>query len=443
MLRSLTRLTNTMVRNYMPNAYVIVLSLTVIIFLLGIVFEGQSPASMTTFWGESFFDFLSFSMQLALVLVTGIVLGNVPVFKRYLQKLASYPKSPLQGYLLAFIIAYIANYINWGLGMVVGAIMARAIYERMKKIDFPFLVAVSYMGGIASPIGLASSIPLIIATPGHFLEEEIGIVPTSATMFHISNIIIAGALFITFLILIKLVAPKEDDMIMPEMLSFTRDEEVAATSLDCKEPKTLADRMEHSMFLSLLIGILALGYVVSHVVKGGDLNINIIILTFLALGIVMHKTPINIIHAFEDAGKVVPPIMLQFPFYAGIMGMLIGSGLGSTIAQTFASISNGTTFPMLTFWASGLVNIFVPTGGGQWGVQAPIQIPAAMEFDISPAITAMSVAWGDQWTNLIQPFWTLPILAMVGLKVKDIMGYCVVFALCHGIVTSLIMLFVY
>jgi short-chain fatty acids transporter len=135
--------------------------------------------------------------------------------------------------------------------------------------------------------------------------------------------------------------------------------------------------------------------------------------------------------------------MLQFPFYAGIMGMLAGSGLASSIAAGMVSIANERTFPMITYWSAGLVNILAPSAGGQWGIQGPLQVEAGLSLGVQPAVTAMAVGWGDAWTNTIQPFWALPILSIAGLKIRDIMGYCIVIGLCIGIVTSVLMLFVY
>lgn len=444
MLRLLTSFFTKLIQKYLPDAYVLALVLTVITFLLGMIIEGQSPVKMMEFWGGSFFDFLGFAMQMALVLISGVVIANVPIVKKGLYKITKLAKTPLQGYLLTFVVSFILYYINWGIGITLSALFAIAVYRNIKRIDFPFLIACSYTAfHIVFPLGLATSIPLLIATPGHFLESEIGIISTSETMFHPTNLIIGAIIFLTVFILIRFIAPNEEEMVMPDISKLEQNEESAASSEGSTDQQTFASRLEGSFILSLVIGGIGVGYVVYHFSNNGSLDLNSVILGFLSLGLILHGKPINMVRAFNSAGNVVPPIILQFPLYAGIMGMLIQSGLAETIAQSFISISNQTTFPLFTYWSAGFLNLFIPSGGGQWGIQGPIQIMAANELGVSHAVTAMSVAWGDAWTNLIQPFWAIPILTLVGLKIKDIMGYCVMFAIAVGIVTSLAMLFIY
>ncbi|MCK9905937.1 TIGR00366 family protein, partial [Frankia sp. Cpl3] len=158
---------------------------------------------------------------------------------------------------------------------------------------------------------------------------------------------------------------------------------------------------------------------------------------FLFLGILLHGTPRRFLDAMGEAIKGSAGIVVQFPFYAGIIGMMTASGLAASISNWFISISTATTFPLFTFWSAGLVNIFVPSGGGQWAVQAPIMLPAAAELGVSNAKVAMAIAWGDAWTNLIQPFWALPALAIAGLGARDIMGYCLMMLFVTGAIISL------
>ncbi|WP_270983155.1 TIGR00366 family protein, partial [Campylobacter helveticus] len=208
--------------------------------------------------------------------------------------------------------------------------------------------------------------------------------------------------------------------------------------------KSLAVWLENSFLVSAAISTLGFVYIVSHFAKGGDLDLNVLNMIFLFLGILLHKKPALYIKAINTAAKNAAGILLQFPFYAGIIGMMIAGGeqsLASVLSHFFISISNSNTFALFAFWSAGFVNIFVPSGGGQWAVQAPIMIPAGLELGISPAVTSMAIAWGDAWTNMIQPFWALPALAIAGLGAKDIMGYCVITLLFTGLVISLGFLF--
>jgi short-chain fatty acids transporter len=203
-----------------------------------------------------------------------------------------------------------------------------------------------------------------------------------------------------------------------------------------------ADRLENSRVISIIIGVLGLIFIFYHFVqKGLDLNINIVNFIFLFLGILFHQTSRRFLNSVSDAVKNAGGIIIQFPFYAGIMGMMVTSGLSEKMSLWFVSISNEFTFPLFTFISAGIVNFFVPSGGGQWAVQGPIMIPAAIELGVDTAKTAMAVAWGDARTNMIQPFWTLPLLAIAGLKVKDIIGFCVIAMLWAFIPISIGLLF--
>jgi len=194
-----------------------------------------------------------------------------------------------------------------------------------------------------------------------------------------------------------------------------------------EEELTPSDRLENSQIISLLIGLLGLAFIIYHfAVNGFDLNINIVNLIMLFIGILLHRTPRRFLHSVNNAVKNVGGIIVQFPFYAGIMGMMVASGLSEQMSLWFVNISTEFTYPLFTFLSAGLVNFFVPSGGGQWAVQGPIMIPAGIEIGVDTAKTAMAVAWGDAWTNMIQPFWALPLLAIAGLKVRDIMGFCVI-----------------
>ena len=234
-------------------------------------------------------------------------------------------------------------------------------------------------------------------------------------------------------------SPEETITIDPKLL----EEKVTVVESKAKQDMTPAEKLENSVILSLIVVILGLVYLFYHFSTNGfDLNLNIVNLIFLVLGVAFHKTPIQYSQAIGEAIKGAGGILLQFPFYAGIMGMMTGVNadgvsLASQITNFFLSISNPTTFPMFTFWSAGLVNVFVPSGGGQWAVQGPIMMPASVELGVNPGITTMAIAWGDAWTNMLQPFWALPALGIAKLNAKDIMGFCVMVLLIVGLIVSL------
>ena len=235
----------------------------------------------------------------------------------------------------------------------------------------------------------------------------------------------------------KMHPSKEDTVtIDPKLLV---DEAVADTKVT-----TVAEKLENSRILSLFIVVIGVIYLVQYFIQSGSvlnsLSLNVVNLIFLLIGVLLHGKPINYVRAISAAAKGAGGIILQFPFYAGIMGMMTGhlpdstASLAGVISNFFVSISNQVTFPVWTFLSAGIVNFFVPSGGGQWAVQAPIVLPASVKVGVSPALACMGIAWGDQWTNMLQPFWALPALGIAGLGARDIMGYCVVDLILTGII---------
>jgi short-chain fatty acids transporter len=212
-------------------------------------------------------------------------------------------------------------------------------------------------------------------------------------------------------------------------------------------PSTPAEKLEQSRIVNILIVIMGFSFILLYFRENGfDLNLNIVNFIFLFTAIALHGTPIATVKAVNKAAQSVGGILLQFPFYAGIMGIMIARGtnnisIASAISDFFVSISNAQTLPLFTFLSAGIVNIFVPSGGGQWAVQGPIMMPASQLLNANMARTAMAIAWGDAWTNMIQPFWALPALGIAKLGVRNIMGYCLIVLIYAGFIISLGLLF--
>lgn len=438
MFRILTSWSNKLMQRYLPDSYLFVLLLTFVVFGLAWALTPTSPAELVSMWGQKFWDLLAFSMQMVLILVTGHVLANTPIVKSWLVKLASFAKTPTQAILLISVVSIIASWINWGFGIVVGVLFAKELARQVKNIDYRLLIASAYSGFVVWHGGLSGSIPLTIATEGHFTQELIGIIPTSETIFSTFNL--------TIVILIAVILPLVNRWMYNEKDAIAVDPSILTEEITKDEisspPSTPAEKLENSAWVSLIIGIIGVIYITSYFVKNGfKLDLNIVNFSFLFLGILLHVRPRRFLHAVQQAIKGTSGIIIQFPFYAGIMGIMVLSGLGEKLSQWFVSVSNEVTFPLFTFLSAGLINIFVPSGGGQWAVQAHMMLQAGADLGVSPAVTAMAVAWGDAWTNLIQPFWALPVLAIAGLKAKDIMGFCLINLFITGIIIGTVFLF--
>jgi short-chain fatty acids transporter len=376
---------------------------------------------------------------MVLILVTGSAMAQAPVFKKILQSIGSTAKSPASAVMITVFVALIACWINWGFGLIIGALLAKEMARQVKGVDYRLLIAAGYSGMVVWHGGLSGSIPLTIssasglAATGGALTEA---VPTSLTIFSLQNIAITVAILIIMPFVVKAMHPEADKTVVvdPKLIQEPEPKQYIAT--------TPAEKMENSKILWGLVVLMGFAYVVFHfMTKGFDLNLNIVNFIFMFTGILLHGTLRRYIDAVIEGAKGASGIVLQFPFYAGIMGMMTGLNadglsLAGVISNGFVSISTATTFPLFTFLSAGIVNFFVPSGGGQWAVQGPIMMPAGAALGVAPAKTAMALSWGDAWTNMIQPFWALPALGIAGLGARDIMGYCVITLLVTGVIVS-------
>jgi len=438
-------------QRWLPDAFVIAILLTLLVFIAGILIQQQSVSEMATHWGGGFWKLLSFSMQMLLILVLGSVVATSRPIKVALNRVAKLAKTPSQAVVLVTLVSLLAAWLNWGFGLIVGALLAKRVAQRVQAVDFPLLIASAYSGMLIWHSGLSGSIPLKIASSEHDALSELmqnQVFNLSQTIFAWQNLLIIALLVISLPILNALMMPdkaqrqslkKTDDDSSAEKLSDTSD------SQDQPLDKTLtpAQRLEHSATINALLILLGLAYLVNYFYSGGGINLNLINLCLLLSGLLLHRTPSHFLKAVNQSIAATSGIIIQFPIYAGIMGMMVGSGLAASMSEWFISIADSQSFPLVTFLSAGIVNFFVPSGGGQWAVQAPIVIPAAIQLGVPINQAAMAVAWGDAWTNLIQPFWALPLLAIANLNLRDIMGYCAVILIWSGLVISSVIYFAY
>ncbi|KXG08940.1 Short-chain fatty acids transporter [Anoxybacillus sp. P3H1B] len=432
-MKVLSNFFTVLVQRFLPDPFVFALILTAILFISGIIFTPHSPLDMVHFWGDGFWDLLAFAMQMSLILVTGHALASSPLVKKGLQNLAGVAKTPAQGVILVTLGAAIASLINWGFGLIVGALFAKEVAKRVPGSDYRLLIASAYIGFLTWHGGLSGSVPLLAATPGNPMEKISGIIPLTETIFTGFNLFITVSLLIVLPIMTRFMMPKSHEVVAIDPKLLAEDQNnipLAATS-----EKSFAVRMENSRILTYLIVALGYAYLIYYFVTNGfKMDVNTVNLIFFFTGLLLHGTPLSYMQAITNAARGTAGILIQFPFYAGIQGMMEESGLGGMITNAFISISNEHTFPILAFLSSGFINFFVPSGGGHWVVQGPFIMPAAASLGVDPGIAAMAIAYGEAWMNMAQPFWALPALAIAGLGVRDIMGYCVTTLLVSGII---------
>lgn len=432
MIQSIARGMTSFVSRYLPDPLIFAIILTLVVFMASWGLTPTSPPALVKMWGDGFWTLLAFGMQMALVVVTGHALASSGPIKSGMRALASTAKTPAQGVMLTTFVGAIACVFNWGFGLVVGAMFAKEVARRVKGSDYRLLIASAYIAFLTWHGGFSGSIPLLAATPGNPMEKTVGLIPASSTLLSGYNIFITLGLIITLPFLTRMMMPKPEDVVSvdPKLLAEDPDYQKVLP-----KDAPIAERMEESRILSLMVGAIGIAYLGMYLYKSNfNITINTVNLTFLVAGILLHKTPMAYMRAVSAAARSTAGIMVQFPFYAGIQMMMEHSGLGGLITQWFIDISSAQTFPILTFFSSALVNFAVPSGGGHWVVQGPFVMPAAQALGADLGKAAMAIAYGEAWMNMAQPFWALPALAIAGLGVRDIMGYCVTALLFSGFI---------
>ena len=429
-----------LVQRWLPEPFVFAILLTFVAGVIALPVCHQTPIEVVEHWGGGVWNLLAFAMQMALVLVCGSALAAAPAVKRGIGALAGVPKSPGGVIALVTVVSALACWLNWGFGLIVGVIFAKEIARQMQGVDYRLLIASAYSGFVVWHAGLSGSIPLTMATPGDALTRATNgalsaPVPVSETILDPHNVVMVVLVIVGITVANTLMHPKRDAVVVdPSLLNESDDVPVRPD-----EP-TPAQRMEHSRVLAWMIALMFAVYLVVHLgFRGGSLDLNTVILIFLTLGLMLHRTPLAYVRAFGKAASGASGIILQFPFYAGIMGIITGVGasgicLGTVISDACIDVSTPVTYPLLTFLCAAILNLFVPSGGGHWAIQAPIMFTAGADLGVDPGLTGTAIAWGDAWTNLIQPFWALPALAIARLSAKDIMGYCLIDLLVTGLI---------
>ena len=431
-----------LVQRWLPEPFIFAILLTFVAAVVVMPVCHQTPIEVVEHWGGGVWNLLAFAMQMALVLVCGSALAAAPAIKRGIDALARIPKSPAAAIALVTVISALACWLNWGFGLIIGVVFAKAIARQLAGVDYRLLIASAYSGFVVWHAGVSGSIPLTMATEGEIGKVTGGAmnltVPVSQTIFDVHNLVMVLLVIVAITLANTLMHPKKGAVTVDPALLEEEPKDLKSTK-ELKDP-TPAQRLENSPVLSWMIALLLAAYVVVKLgFRGGSLDLGTVIMIFLSLGLMLHGTPMAYVRAFGKATTGAAGIILQFPLYAGIMGIITGVGasgvsMGNVIADFCVNVSTPVTYPLLTFLFAALLNMFVPSGGGHWAIQAPIMLPAGAALGVADGLTGTAIAWGDAWTNLIQPFWALPALAIAKLSARDIMGYCLVDLLITGVI---------
>ncbi|GAB5474130.1 MAG: short-chain fatty acid transporter [Maribacter sp.] len=455
----LTSLITDLFKRYLPTPFTIAVLLTLLTMVLALVFTESSSdknhfLEILTYWESGIWnnDLLVFGYQMMLVLVLGHVLVLSTPVSRLILRLVKLVKNGANAALLVALSTMLVAFFNWGLGLIFGAILARKVGEYAQEhnipINYPLIGAAGYAGLMVWHGGISGSAPLKVAESGHLqglmknvlgTEDLQGLpraIASSSTVFSGSNLIIFSAVLLVI-----------------SFLAYRLGKTAPATSFglntyrfESEEKKASggADRLDHSKFFAFGFGALILiAFAIQYSGMLRTMNITPNMLNFFMFGmaILMHGSIKSFLSAVENAIGDTSGILIQFPMYFGIMGIMAGSGMVNGISDFFVSVSTTTTMPIFTFFSAGLVNVFVPSGGGQWAVQGPLVLESALRLNVPLPKAVMALAYGDQITNMLQPFWALPLLGITKLKAKQILPYTLIFMFAGGLIYLLGLVF--
>ncbi len=425
------------VRLFLPSPLSIAVVLTLITAILALIFTDAPQnqihiISIAKNWHSGIWELLTFTMQMMLMLVLGHTIALSPIASSFSNRVASLCKTNAHAAILVTFFSLVAGYFNWGLGLILGAVLARKVGEYAKTqgiaLNYPLIAACGYTSLMVWHGGLSGSAPLTVSSPDHSLIKEIGLIPSSETIFALPNI--------TAVLATLILIPLFGMYLAKRPFSKSYPSSIKKTSHKKSQSISGAEVLDHSPILGLSFGCLLLALWVYLLIDSklglGYINLNTINFLLFGLAISCHKSLSKFMSATESAIKGSTGILIQFPLYAGIMGIMKYSGLLEVFAHFFIDISNHDTFPFFAYLSSAIVNVLVPSGGGQWQVQGPILVEAAQTLGVSIPKTVMALSYGDQLTNMLQPFWALPLLGITGLKAKDILPYSILFMLIGG-----------
>ena len=441
----ITKIIENIFKKYLPSPFTIAILLTLFTIILAVFFTKPENVSAITysvevlqFWESGIWSngLLVFAYQMMLILVLGHVLVLSKPVSNAILRITKYCTNTSNSAAIVAFLTMIVAFFNWGLGLIFGALLARKVAENAQKknikINYPIIGAAGYVGLMVWHGGISGSAPIKINEDGH-IASIMKSISADETLAKIPNIIdYSQTVFSWWNLLIFFVV-----LIVISLTFYFLGKKATPTKLNLNEYKlqkedksiTKAEKLDSSKWLAIVFGLLIIvtfSYRYFEDIKVLKITPNLINFFMLGLGIMLHGSFKKFTNAVGESISDVSGILIQFPLYFGIMGIMNQSGMVTLISDFFVSVSTATTLPIFTFFSAGLVNIFVPSGGGQWVVQGPIVVESALKLGIPLPKAIMALAYGDQITNMLQPFWALPLLGITKLKAKEILPYTLI-----------------
>jgi short-chain fatty acids transporter len=445
-LRDLGAALSRVTERWVPDSWVICLILTVIAFALALFGAGATPHAALLAWGGGVWVLLGLAMQFTIAMVAAHACASSRPVYRLLDRLASIPdpQRPVQAIWLAAGFSLVTAYLSWALCLVACAVFVPFICRRNPQVDVRVLVAAAYIGnGTLWHCGLSGSAPLILATPGNpLLAPTTGaqvvdrLYPVTETLFQPFNVAYLLAVGAAGMLAAVALHPRRDRVCLGEAQVEAI---LPKPPPEPTPPRTPAERMESFrgfVWLAALLLAYPLGHAIATRGFGRSWNIDAYNAVFLIAALLLHGTPASFLRACRQGVDAAWGIILQFPFYAGIFGLMQNTGLGAFLGELFTKVATRDSFPFVVYAYSAVMNLFVPSGGSKWLIEAPYLIPAGHALDVSVVTVLLTYSWGDSTTNLIQPFFAIPILAVTRLRFGDVVGYTFLIAIaCFAVST--------
>ncbi len=458
MLRKTANFFTVQLRQWIPDPFVFAIVLTLGVGALAWGLTEKSGGEVLDAWFQGFWILLEFGMQAILVMVTGYAIALSPLATRWIDRLAAKIRNPGQVYIAVLLFGGLASLVSWS-WVVLTAVLARELAVRVKGIDYPYLTACVYISGWSWVCGLSSSIPLLLNTDGNFLIET-GVlqstIPIASTLGSTLNLVYFGVGIVCFPLVMMLMRPKAAQAVpigdLAEQDAASRARSIAEEAEQTRLSRPgVSDLLNHGWLLQTILAILGLVFLVRYFgSRGFDINLNVMIFAFLMVGLLVHRTPMCFVIAMKRACGGISGIVFQYPFYAGIMGLMMYTGLGSMTSSWLAEYASPSTLPAISQFLGAVVNFAIPSAGAEWAVIGPALVETAQtvgpdlssdQFQALISRMALAVAYGETSTNMLQPFFLLIILPVMGAGVKiqarDVVGYLVIPFLTMYVVTAL------
>jgi short-chain fatty acids transporter len=409
---------------YIPDSFVFCVILTLLAYGFGLMVGLAGPMDLALGWYNGLWTMIAFAFQMSFMVVCCGAAAKAPAVERMLAAVARAPKAPAVAMVVLILFGFVSSLINWAFSVILTPILAMQLSRNVKGLHFPLMIATGYSTMIIGQTWCPSaSVYALVATKGHFLEKTVGVWTQDQTVYNPVNTAIFFIMVATVILIGVFTRAPASELVAFEPKG---DFAPATTPAAVEEERTFADVMNQSRILMWIIGIAGIAVIANSIMTKGimkSLDFNFVIFLFLTLNAFLYNTPVKFVAAFKDMMRPAAEVMLQFPFYGGIMGVMTASGLGKVLAGLLIQVATVDTIYVWSFLSACFLNLFIPSQGGQWIVQGPILTEAALALKANMPLVFNAFVHGDEATNLIQPLYVIPALALVGMKLKEVWGF--------------------